>query len=33
MLNEYNLYENIAFRADYAGIERVSIARRIMTGG
>jgi release factor glutamine methyltransferase len=33
MLNESNLYDNIAFRADYAGIERVSIARRIMTGG
>jgi release factor glutamine methyltransferase len=33
MLNECSLYDNIAFRTDYAGIERVSIARRIMTGG
>ena len=33
MLNESNLYDNIAFRADYAGIERVSIARRVLTGG
>jgi release factor glutamine methyltransferase len=33
MLNESNLYDNIAFRADYAGIERVSVARRVLTGG
>ncbi len=33
MLNESHLYDNIAFRADYAGIERVSVARRVLTGG
>jgi release factor glutamine methyltransferase len=33
MLNESNLYDNIAFRDDYAGIERVAIARRVTTGG
>ena len=33
MLNESNLYDNIALRADYAGIERVSVARRVLTGG
>jgi release factor glutamine methyltransferase len=33
MLNASNLYDNIAFRADYAGIERVSVARRVLTGG
>lgn len=33
MLNASNLYDNIAFRADYAGIERVSVARRALTGG
>jgi len=33
MLKESHLYDNIAFRADYAGINRVSIARRIVTGG
>jgi release factor glutamine methyltransferase len=33
MLNASNLYDNIAFRADYAGIERVSAARRVLTGG
>ncbi len=33
MLNEYGLYDNIAFRNDYAGIERVAIARRVTTGG
>ena len=33
MLNESNLYDSIAFRDDYAGIERVAIARRVTTGG
>jgi release factor glutamine methyltransferase len=33
MLNESNLYDNIAFRDDYAGIKRVAIARRVTTGG
>jgi release factor glutamine methyltransferase len=33
MLNEFGLYDNIAFRADYAGIKRVAIARRVTTGG
>jgi len=33
MLKESHLYDNIAFRADYAGINRVSIARRIVAGG
>ena len=33
MLKESHLYDNIAFRSDYAGIDRVSIARRIVTGG
>ena len=33
MLNESNLYDNIAFRNDYAAIERVAIARRVTTGG
>lgn len=33
MLNASNLYDNIAFRADYAGIKRVSISRRVMAGG
>jgi release factor glutamine methyltransferase len=33
MLKESHLYDNITFRADYAGINRVSIARRIVTGG
>ena len=33
MLNESSLYDNITFRADYAGIERVAIARRVTTGG
>jgi len=33
ILNESNLYDNIYFRADYAGINRVSIARRVTTGG
>ncbi|MGO9136668.1 MAG: peptide chain release factor N(5)-glutamine methyltransferase [Syntrophales bacterium] len=33
MLNESDLYDNIAFRNDYAGIERVAIARRVTTSG
>ncbi|MGZ6218928.1 MAG: peptide chain release factor N(5)-glutamine methyltransferase [Syntrophales bacterium] len=33
MLNESNLYDNIAFRDDYAGIKRVAVARRVTTGG
>lgn len=33
MLKESDLYDNIAFRADYASINRVSIARRIVAGG
>jgi release factor glutamine methyltransferase len=33
MLKESNLYDNIAFRFDYAGVERVSKARRVTTGG
>lgn len=33
MLKESHLYDNITWRADYAGINRVSIARRIVTGG
>jgi release factor glutamine methyltransferase len=33
MLNESTLYDNIAFRDDYAGIKRVAIARRVTTGG
>ena len=33
MLNESSLYDNIDFRNDYACIERVAIARRVMTGG
>jgi release factor glutamine methyltransferase len=33
ILNESNLYDNIAFTLDYAGIERVSRARRVTTGG
>ncbi|MGZ3648270.1 MAG: peptide chain release factor N(5)-glutamine methyltransferase [Syntrophales bacterium] len=33
MLNESSLYDNIAFRNDYAGVERVAIARRMTTGG
>jgi release factor glutamine methyltransferase len=33
MLKESHLYDNIVFRADYAGINRVSIARRIVAGG
>jgi hypothetical protein len=33
MLKESHLYDNIAFRADYAGINRVSIARRIVASG
>jgi len=33
ILKESNLYDNIIFRADYAGIERVSIARRVMKSG
>lgn len=33
MLNASSLYDNIAFRSDYAGIERVSVARRVLTGG
>jgi len=33
MLNESNLYDSIAFRDDYAGIERVFVARRVLTGG
>jgi release factor glutamine methyltransferase len=33
MLNESSLYDNIAFRDDYAGIKRVAVARRVTTGG
>jgi release factor glutamine methyltransferase len=33
MLNEFGLYDNIAFRNDYAGINRVAIATRVTTGG
>ncbi|HBH86412.1 MAG TPA: peptide chain release factor N(5)-glutamine methyltransferase [Syntrophaceae bacterium] len=33
MLKESHLYDSIAFRADYAGIERVSIARRVPADG
>ncbi|HUH65752.1 MAG TPA: peptide chain release factor N(5)-glutamine methyltransferase [Syntrophales bacterium] len=33
MLNQSNLYDSIAFKADYAGMVRVSIARRAMIGG
>lgn len=33
MLNESNLYDNIAFRDDYAGIKRVAIARRVTISG
>lgn len=33
ILNESNLYDNIAFTLDYAGIERVSRARRVTTSG
>jgi release factor glutamine methyltransferase len=33
MLKESHLYDSIAFRSDYGGIERVSIARRFVTGG
>lgn len=33
MLNESHLYDNIAFRDDYAGIARVALARRVVTGG
>jgi len=33
MLNESGLYDNIAFRDDYAGIKRVANARRVTTGG
>ena len=33
MLKEANLYDNITFRFDYAGTERVSRARRKTTGG
>jgi release factor glutamine methyltransferase len=33
MLKESSLYDSIAFRFDYAGVERVSIARRVTTGG
>ncbi|MEN6318706.1 MAG: peptide chain release factor N(5)-glutamine methyltransferase [Syntrophaceae bacterium] len=33
ILNESNLYDSIAFTQDYAGIERVSRARRVTTGG
>jgi len=33
MLNASNLYDNIAFRADYARIERVSVARRVLICG
>lgn len=33
MLKESRLYDSIAFRADYAGIERVSIARRVFASG
>ncbi len=33
MLNASSLYDNIVFRADYGGIERVSVARRVLTGG
>jgi len=33
MLKESRLYDNIAFRDDYAGIARIALARRIVTGG
>ena len=33
MLKESHLYDNIAFRDDYAGIVRVAVARRVVTGG
>ena len=33
MLKESHLYDNIAFRNDYAGIARVAIARRVVTSG
>lgn len=33
MLNESNLYDNIYFRLDYAGVSRVSVARRVIAGG
>lgn len=33
MLKESHLYDNIAFREDYAGIDRVAIARRVMKSG
>jgi release factor glutamine methyltransferase len=33
MLKESHLYDNIAFRDDYAGIVRVALARGVITGG
>ncbi len=33
MLKESHLYDNIAFRDDYAGITRVAVARRVVTIG
>lgn len=33
MLKESHLYDNITFKDDYAGIPRVAIARRVLTGG
>jgi hypothetical protein len=32
-LKESHLYDNIAFRDDYAGIARVAIAKGVVTGG
>ncbi|NTW17035.1 MAG: peptide chain release factor N(5)-glutamine methyltransferase [Syntrophaceae bacterium] len=33
MLKESHLYDSIARRSDYGGIDRISIARRFVTGG
>ncbi|HYA13606.1 MAG TPA: peptide chain release factor N(5)-glutamine methyltransferase [Syntrophales bacterium] len=33
MLKESHLYDNITLRSDYTGIDRVAIARRVLTGG
>lgn len=33
MLKESHLYDSITFRSDYGGIDRVSIARRVVKGG